>query len=89
MPVTYIIAGKNKQVEISLPNESTVADLKKAYAKESKKSIHQLSFKFGETRLDDDSKKISTYGAEAGSIITFKDLGTQIGYRTVFLGEFG
>ena len=67
---------------------ATVGELKKAYAILSKKSIHRLSFKHGDIRLEDDQKTLSSYGVASGVTLTFKDLGPQIGYRTVFLLEY-
>ena len=47
------------------------------------------SLKAGEIRLDDDSKSlVDDYNLGKGGEITFKDLGPQIGYRTVFLIEY-
>lgn len=57
-----------------------------------KKSIHRLSFKYeadGKTvRLEDDSKTLDSYGVSPSTVLIFKDLGPQIGYRTVFLLEY-
>jgi very-long-chain enoyl-CoA reductase len=57
-----------------------------------KKSIHRLSFKYEENgntvRLDDDSKSLESYGVNSSTTLIFKDLGPQIGYRTVFLVEY-
>lgn len=39
-------------------------------------------------RLDDDSKELSSYGLKDGDCVSVKDLGPQIGYRTVFLLEY-
>ena len=59
------------------------------------KSFHRISLKFvspvtkKETKLDDDSRSLESYGiVNSGTVITFKDLGPQIGYRTVFLLEY-
>lgn len=86
MAITLIISGKTPK-EVSVPDSATVADLKKEFAKVAGKSIHRISFKVDDkTRLDDDSKSISSYGLASGATVLFKDLGPQIGYRTVFLG---
>jgi len=92
-----VVSGKGDKVRttpVKFTNAAaTVRDLKKDYAKQSKKDINRLSFKFKlgdkEIRLDDDSKTIVSYGVPAsGAEIQFKDLGAQIGYRTVFLLEY-
>lgn len=56
--------------------------------------VHRQSFK-KETddpkkpiRLEDDKERIDTYGIRSGDVLVFKDLGPQIGYRTVFLVEY-
>lgn len=82
---------KKKALTLNLDENATVLDLKKAYAKAVKKDINRLSFKYNETkRLDDDAKSISSYVMrEKGPIeLSFKDLGPQIGYRTVFVLEY-
>ena len=65
-----VVSGKGektRQNTLKLATSATVLDLKKEYAKESKKSIHRLSFKHEAgadkvTRLDDDNKTIESYG---------------------------
>ena len=53
---------------------------------------HRVSFKCNNetVRLDNDSKMISEYIGDVKSPVelSFKDLGPQIGYRTVFLIEY-
>lgn len=92
MSVVYSIKTNKKSFEISLPEAATVKDLKISFAKESKKDINRISFKAGKDgsiRLDDDSKSlIKDHNLAKGSEILFKDLGPQIGYRTVFLVEY-
>ena len=39
-------------------------------------------------RLEDDSRTLESYGVKNGDTLDFKDLGPQIGYRTVFLVEY-
>ncbi|KAF1775897.1 3-oxo-5-alpha-steroid 4-dehydrogenase, C-terminal [Phytophthora cactorum] len=38
--------------------------------------------------LTDDSKLLVDYGVKSGSTLVFRDLGPQIGYRTVFVAEY-
>ena len=84
--MTVTISNGKKQTELKIPVSVSVGDLKKEFSKASSKSIHRISLKFGDIKLDDDSKTLAQYGASDGAVIQFKDLGPQIGYRTVFLG---
>jgi very-long-chain enoyl-CoA reductase len=88
-------AGKGdraKTTKITLDSKATVLDLKKEYNKAAKKNIHRQSYKceIGDKtiRLDDDSKTVASYGLGENPVLTMKDLGPQIGYRTVFLWEY-
>mmetsp|Transcript_32873 Transcript_32873/g.47481 ORF Transcript_32873/g.47481 Transcript_32873/m.47481 type:complete len:299 (-) Transcript_32873:1234-2130(-) len=87
-----ISGSKGSKTNVKLATNSTVLDLKKEYSKATKKSIHRISFKqdvdTNPVRLDDDSKTIESYGLGPSPSLIFKDLGPQIGYRTVFLVEY-
>jgi hypothetical protein len=65
-----------------------VADLKAAYAKAAKMDIHRLSFKKDGNRLEKDSDTLDLYEVKPNDSLEMKDLGPQIGYRTVFVIEY-
>jgi very-long-chain enoyl-CoA reductase len=65
-----------------------VADLKAAYAKSTKMDIHRLSFRKDGNRLDKDSDSLDIYEVKSNDSLEMKDLGPQIGYRTVFVIEY-
>jgi len=90
-----VVCG-NKQYDIDTKNEgSTVRGLKSAFARESRMDLNRVSLRIENseskkdpTRLDDDSKELSSFGLRDGDRVIVKDLGPQIGYRTVFLLEY-
>lgn len=86
------IDNKGRLEKVTLSDKATIGDLKKEYAKIVKKSIYRLSFKYEKgdktIRLDDDSKLLSSFELPENKTLVFKDLGAQIGYRTVFLLEY-
>mmetsp|Transcript_41111 Transcript_41111/g.41996 ORF Transcript_41111/g.41996 Transcript_41111/m.41996 type:complete len:295 (-) Transcript_41111:64-948(-) len=87
----YITGGKSEK-DLQIDGTCTVKDLKIAYEKISKKSIYRQSFKKTDgdklVRLENESKSLKDYGIVDGDKLQFKDLGPQIGYRTVFLIEY-
>ena len=91
MTVT-VLSGKAGRAELKVAISATIMELKKEYAKVSKKSFHRISFKVGDgkdaVRLDNDDKTLESYGLKDGAEISFKDLGPQINYRLVFLLEY-
>jgi len=86
--------SKSKLVDLDLPVTATVAELKKSFENKNKKFyVTRQSFKFNgakETvvRLSDDKKTLKEYGVTETTTLIFKDLGPQIGYRTVFVWEY-
>ncbi|EGG06148.1 uncharacterized protein MELLADRAFT_87292 [Melampsora larici-populina 98AG31] len=67
----------------------TVQDLKSIIKKSTKlDSIRQRLTTADKKVLDDDRKALSDYNILDGDEITFKDLGRQISWRTVFLIEY-
>jgi very-long-chain enoyl-CoA reductase len=85
--VIKVQAGK-KSTDVQISLSASVKDLKAAYAKTARVNVHRISLKNGDIKLDKESKSLSEYGLHDGSVVLFKDLGPQIGYRTVFLVEY-
>jgi len=86
---------KRKEEEYKLPKNATLTDLKTAFHQKHKGLYpSRQSYKFEnesgkEVRLSDDSKPLVDYSGDISSkVLIFKDLGPQIGYRTVFLWEY-
>ncbi|KAK7194546.1 enoyl-CoA reductase [Novymonas esmeraldas] len=93
------------QKEVSVPDNATLADLKKAYRPEL--DVHRKSFKVrGPASAEPpapaesgakprpnmitltDKVPLSQQGVKNETVIIYKDLGPQIGYRTVFYVEY-
>ncbi|EEY67325.1 3-oxo-5-alpha-steroid 4-dehydrogenase, putative [Phytophthora infestans T30-4] len=96
MQVKVIKTGKRAKdygpVEVA-GSAPTVGQLKVAFEKHARVSRNRQSLKLqqdGETLvpLTDDSKLLVDYGVKSGSTLVFRDLGPQIGYRTVFVAEY-
>ncbi|ORZ40455.1 3-oxo-5-alpha-steroid 4-dehydrogenase-domain-containing protein [Catenaria anguillulae PL171] len=67
----------------------TILDLKKAYHKLNKKATPERQrWTFGKKALDEDDKSLASYKVFDKAQLTFKDLGPQIGWKTVFLIEY-
>ena len=89
MKVLVLVGRKKAEVPLTLPDGATFGDLQTAYAA-TKKGVHQhrQRFKLGDKALDGADAKLSALGVKDGTTLDFKDLGPQIGYRTVFIWEY-
>ena len=88
------VSTKKGDISLTVNDDGTVGDLKKALSKEIKKSIHRIRLKHtGDLEktvaLTDDDASLKSASVKNGSVLTYKDLGPQIGYRTVFYIEYG
>ncbi|CEG42382.1 3-oxo-5-alpha-steroid 4 [Plasmopara halstedii] len=96
MLVKVIKNGKSTKDygSIDVPGSTpTVSQLKIAFEKHSGISRFRQSFKLLQSDqslvpLTDDTKVLVDYGIKNDSTLVFRDLGPQIGYRTVFIAEY-
>lgn len=77
-------------IVMDINTDTTLLELKQQFVQRFKHlSIPRQCFKLSNKILDqDDQKLVQHYGVTSESILTFKDFGPQIGYRTVFLVEY-
>lgn len=82
-------SGKSITLLRNVSATTSVAEIKKEIQKSSGLSIHRQAIRLeskGKTQKDDDT--VNSLGLHSGSKIYVKDLGPQIGWKTVFLAEY-
>ncbi|CAH0520120.1 unnamed protein product [Peronospora belbahrii] len=96
MQVNVIQLGKSTKDYglVSVPGSApTVSSLKTAFEMHTGISRFRQSFKLQQqdhslVPLMDDTKALVHYNVQHGATLVFRDLGPQIGYRTVFVAEY-
>lgn len=93
-----IASRSGKQLAtINLPaSQPTLHDLQLAFASQLPRfppsrqlfTVDQAQSSALPARLDDPEKRLSEYGVQDGDCLLFKDLGPQIGWKTVFFLEY-
>lgn len=88
------VSSKKGDVSLTVGDDATVADLKTALSKEIKLNFHRIMMKHSgdlekSVKVDDNSALLKSVSISNGSVLSYKDLGPQIGYRTVFYVEYG
>lgn len=88
------VATKKGDVSLTVGNGATIGDLKKLLVPEIKKDFHRILLKHeGDLEkkliLDDNAATLQSKSIKDGTKLKFKDLGPQMGYRTVFYIEYG
>jgi very-long-chain enoyl-CoA reductase len=67
----------------------TVLDLRQAYAKTVRVDINRFTFRSENgVKLEKDGDTLDSYDVKDGQVVLVKDLGPQIGYKTVFIVEY-
>ncbi|KXN72488.1 hypothetical protein CONCODRAFT_36866 [Conidiobolus coronatus NRRL 28638] len=80
---------KKYDLEVELAETATVKDLQlKIVAKYPKLTPDRQRIKFGEKVLKSPNDTLKSYDLPDGANLTLKDLGPQIGWKTVFLIEY-
>lgn len=86
------IVERRGKTELELSETATLKDLKAKFKPHV--SVHRKSFKLPAEEgkkavaLSGDAKQLAALGVKNGMELTYKDLGPQIGYRTVFVVEY-
>ncbi|OQR83851.1 3-oxo-5-alpha-steroid 4-dehydrogenase [Achlya hypogyna] len=88
-----IVSAKGKDYgAVEVAETDSFLALKTTFQKSSRLSVHRQGFKLkvGDTlkNLNGDAQTLASMGITDGATLIFKDLGPQIGYRTVFLLEY-